>query len=192
VLTFRSCLFLLPGPCEQLGSGGSSRLEQGAPSQPPGPRSPGRSAETPLWRVGQAQSHRHCSAAVCRARGFAGHGGLQGGGVCSVQGFAGWLRAPTKLGPRAVCLALGTEDWLRLPPARQRQGFRVVTRLWSQPVLAVAAWVPGARATVQGFPMSFGHGSGQPVLLSLISIRFQLKPNAFSSLSCTPFKPFQK
>lgn len=53
-------------------------------------------------------------------------------------------------------------------------------------------WVPGTGVATQGFPMSFGHGSGQPVLLSLVSIRFQLKPNAFSSISCAAVSALPK
>lgn len=169
------------------------------------------------WNVGGWGLHRAvvcrtrvCSTWVCRMQGFAGHRGFGGAGRCRVQGFSGcsslqgavvfrvWefaghrdLQGGCKPQPRHTWL-LAPEVWLRLPPACQRLGFWVVTGLALQPVLLLLPWVPGTGVAMQGFPISFDHSSGQPVLLSPVSIRFQLKPNAFSSLSCTAVQALPK
>lgn len=46
--------------------------------------------------------------AFFREQAFTWDRGLQGTEICRRQGFAGWLQASTKSGPRAVCLALDT------------------------------------------------------------------------------------
>lgn len=96
--------------------------------------------------------------------------GLQGAGV------AGWLQAQTKPVPKGYVLGAchgRTSSSCLLSCSRRGFG-------WSQGAPLVCATMVAA----QVFPMGFSHRSGQPILLSPISIRFQLKPNAFFSLSC--------
>lgn len=136
------------------------------------------------------------SAGLCRAQGSAGCRGLQGTGVCRTQEFARHRGlqdievcrvsvSPNRARPQGCALGFWhqrTGSVCLLPGSSGVFG-------WSQGCghtqhCLLLPWVPGTGAAVQGFPMSFGHGLGQPVLLSPVSIRFQLKPNEFSSLSC--------
>lgn len=77
----------------------------------------------------------------------------------------------------------------RLPPVSSSALLRLLEQLgalWGVRGGRELLWVQVAVGllTHLGFPTCVGHGPRSPVPLSPIPIRFQLKPNAFSSLSC--------